>query len=91
MIKYNLGSDNIMKEKIKKDLEKLFDEGAELVSLIASGKNLTNAKICNIQKMFLKNSSMPYPIGEYRSVPVFIRHDGEMFIMRLTQMMLRSL
>lgn len=39
MIKYNLGSDNIMKEKIKKDLEKLFDEGAELVSLIASGKN----------------------------------------------------
>ena len=28
-----------MKEKIQKDLEKLFDDGSKLVPLIATGKN----------------------------------------------------
>ena len=45
--------------------------------LILSSKNLTTTKICNIQRMLLKNSQIPYPVGEFRSVPVFIRLDSE--------------
>lgn len=45
--------------------------------LINQGKYLTNKKICNIQKILLKNTTMPYPIGEYRQVPIFIKRNGE--------------
>jgi len=46
-------------------------------NLILSGQSLTNSKICSIQELLLKNNKMPYPIGEYRNVPVFIRHNGD--------------
>lgn len=45
--------------------------------LLATSKYLTNRKICDIQKLLLKDVSMPYPIGEYRNVPVFIKRAGE--------------
>lgn len=45
--------------------------------LITLGQNLTNKKICNIQSIFLKHTQMPYPVGEYRTVPVFIKREGQ--------------
>lgn len=45
--------------------------------LISTSKYLTNRKICEIQKLLLQNAKMPYPIGKYRTVPVFILRKGE--------------
>lgn len=41
------------------------------------GQILTNETICNIQKLLMQNKNMPYPKGEYRKVPVFIKYDGK--------------
>ena len=46
-------------------------------NLVSIGKYLTNKKICQIQEIFLENVIMPYPKGEYRTVPVFINHNGD--------------
>ena len=40
-------------------------------------KVLTNKRICNIQKEVMKNSNMPYEIGKYRDVDVFVKRQGE--------------
>lgn len=45
--------------------------------LISLGQYLTNKKICKIQEIFLQNVDMPYPIGEYRQVPVHINRQGQ--------------
>jgi len=59
-------------------------EGEKLLSpevflqnnLVQLGKYLTNKKICDIQRLLLQYKDMPYPKGEYRNVPVFIKKDG---------------
>ena len=45
--------------------------------LINVSKYLTNRKICEIQKLLLKHANIPYPIGSYRQVPVFILLKGQ--------------
>ena len=45
--------------------------------LMNTSKYLTNKKIMEIQKILLQYTQMPYPIGEYRKVPVFIMRNGE--------------
>lgn len=41
-------------------------------NLIVLGRYLTNRKICNIQKLLLRNHDVKFTTGEYRKTPVFI-------------------
>lgn len=46
-------------------------------NILNTNKFLTNRRICNIQKELLKNAIMPYEIGKYREVDVFVKRKGE--------------
>lgn len=46
-------------------------------NILNNNKILTNKRICNIQKEILKNTTMPYEIGKYRDVDVFVKRQGE--------------
>lgn len=66
-----LFSDIIENNKILSPVN-LIDKG-----IIMTTDKLSHDKICSIQKSVLEHSTMPYPLGEYREVDVFIKNNGE--------------